>query len=398
MNKQSPELGRAALFDVYRPGPVAFSHGEGSWLFDRDGKRYLDFSTGIAVSALGHAHPRLVEALREQGSRLWHVSNLYPIPEQARLGELLTHRSCAEKVFFCNSGTEALEGLLKTARTFHASQGDQERVEIIGFEGSFHGRTLAAWAAAGKEAVGYGPLPVGFRQVPFGNVNALRDAMSSKTAAILLEPIQGEGGIRVPPDGFLAAVRAAADEFGCLVALDEVQCGVGRTGRFWAHEAMSLRPDLWMAAKGLGCGFPIGAVLAGPGVSVGMQPGVHGSTFGGNPLAMAVGCAVVEEIDRPEFLQAIGERGEQLRLGLNALVDRFPSLLSEVRGLGLMRGLVFVDPTYGLRELVWNFMDAGLLTVPSSGGTLRLLPPLNVSEEEVAEALRILEKVITLKS
>ena len=359
--------------------------GEGSWLVTAEGTRYLDFAAGIAVNSLGHAHPHLVAALTEQAQKLWHVSNLYEIPDQTRLGERLVANSFADKVFFGNSGGEALECAIKTARRYHFVNGNPERIRIITFEGAFHGRTLATLAAGGqaKYLEGFGPKAEGFDQVPFDDMKAVEAAISSETAAILVEPIQGEGGVRVFPASSIKKLRQLCDDHGLMLVMDEVQCGVGRTGRLFAHEWSDVTPDIMAVAKGIGGGFPMGACLATDEAAKGMTPGAHGTTFGGNPLAMAVGNAVLDVILEEGFLDGVVAKGLMLKQGLAGVVDEHPDVFEEVRGMGLMMGLKCRLPN-GAVQLAMR--DQELLMAPAGENVLRLLPPLTVSEEELRDA------------
>ncbi len=377
----------SALYGTYARQPLAFERGEGCWIETADGERYLDFAAGIAVNSLGHAHPHLVEALTEQAGKLWHVSNVYEIPGQARLGERLAESSFAEKVFFTNSGAEALECAIKTARRYHHVNGQPERIRIITFEGAFHGRTLATIAAGGqaKYLEGFGPKVEGFDQVPFGDEDALLKAIGPETAAILVEPIQGEGGVRPVPNAFMRRLRELCDRHGLLLILDEVQSGVGRTGKLFAHEWAEITPDLMAVAKGIGGGFPLGACLATAEAAKGMTPGTHGTTFGGNPLAMAVGNAVLDVVLEDGFLENIAARGLQLKQGLAAVADAFPDVIEGIRGEGLMIGIKCKVQNLRLLEAL---RDQKMLVVPAGDNVLRLLPPLIVTEDEIREAVK----------
>ncbi|MBN7761786.1 aspartate aminotransferase family protein [Nitratireductor aquimarinus] len=377
----------SALYGTYARQPLAFERGEGCWIETADGERYLDFAAGIAVNSLGHAHPHLVEALTEQAGKLWHVSNVYEIPGQARLGERLAESSFAEKVFFTNSGAEALECAIKTARRYHHVNGQPERIRIITFEGAFHGRTLATIAAGGqaKYLEGFGPKVEGFDQVPFGDEDALLKAIGPETAAILVEPIQGEGGVRPVPNAFMRRLRELCDRHGLLLILDEVQSGVGRTGKLFAHEWAEITPDLMAVAKGIGGGFPLGACLATAEAAKGMTPGTHGTTFGGNPLAMAVGNAVLDVVLEEGFLENIAARGLQLKQGLAAVADEFPDVIEGIRGEGLMIGIKCKVQNLRLLEAL---RDQKMLVVPAGDNVLRLLPPLIVTEDEIREAVK----------
>ncbi len=380
-----------ALMPTYARAELAFERGEGPYLYTAEGRRFLDFASGIAVNALGHSHPHLVEALTAQAQKLWHVSNLYRIPEAERLARRLAESTFADTVFFSNSGAEAIECGLKLVRKYHHATGHPERYRVITCSGAFHGRTLTTISAAAnpKYLEGFAPAVEGFDNVAFGNLNELRAAITPETGAILVEPIQGEGGIRPADLAFLRALREVCDEFGLLLFLDEVQCGVGRTGRFFAHEWAEIRPDVMATAKGLGGGFPIGACLATEAAAVGMTAGTHGSTFGGNPLAVAVGNAVLDVVLAEGFLERVEAVAAQLREGLEGLVERHPGLLAGVRGAGLMLGLRCEVPN---AELMARLRDGGLLTVPAAENVLRILPPLIIEAQQVEEALGILEQ------
>ncbi len=379
------------VMPTYARAPLSFERGEGSWLIASDGRRFLDFGAGIAVNALGHAHPKLVAALERQARRVWHVSNLYEIPEQRRLAERLVAETFAETVFFTNSGTEAAELAIKMARKWGGMEG-RGRHEILCFEGAFHGRSTGAIAAAGSEKLtsGFGPLMPGFRQLPWGDHEALEAAVGPETAAIMIEPIQGEGGIRVLPKDCLRGLRARADETGCLLILDEVQCGMGRTGALFAHESAGITPDIMLVAKGIGGGFPLGAVLATEEAAAPMTAGSHGSTYGGNPLACAVGEAVLSEVAQPEFLAEVRRKATGLRQRLGALVDGHPGVIAEIRGEGLMLGLRVVDGVPCAR-LVEAARDEAMLTVPAADNVVRLLPSLTATDDELAEGVARLD-------
>ncbi|MBY8976719.1 aspartate aminotransferase family protein [Rhodobacteraceae bacterium NNCM2] len=384
----------APVMPTYARAPLEFERGEGSWLTTTDGRKYLDFGAGIAVNALGHAHPKLVAALETQARRLWHVSNLYDIPEQKALADLLVANTFADTVFFTNSGTEAMEGCIKAARKYWSAKGE-DRTEIITFDGSFHGRTIGAISAAGSEKLtaGFGPMLPGFVHVPFGDHDALKAAVGPKTAAIMIEPIQGEGGIRPVPAQELRFLRELCDESGALLILDEIQSGMGRTGHLFAHEAAGITPDLMGIAKGIGGGFPLGAFLATEDAASGMVAGTHGSTYGGNPLACAVGRAVLEEVSQPAFLEAVRDKARFLRQKLAELADDHPEI-AEIRGEGLMIGLRIAEGTTNL-SIVEAGRAAGILTVPAADNVIRLLPALNISEEELAEGVRRLDQALT---
>ena len=378
------------ILPTYARAPLSFVKGEGCWLIEADGRRFLDFGAGIAVNALGHAHPALVAALTAQAQALWHTSNLYHIPNQQALAEKLVAHSFADTVFFTNSGAESCELAVKMARKHFFERGMPERVEIIAFEGSFHGRSTAGIAAAGSEKMthGFGPLLPGFSQLPWGDHAALENAITPRTAAILIEPVQGEGGIRPLPDVCLQGLRELCDRHGILLILDEVQCGMGRTGRLFAHEWAGVVPDIMMVAKGIGGGFPLGATLATEHAAAGMTVGTHGSTYGGNPLGCAVGCAVMDMMTEPGFLAQVNRVAGRLRQGLDGLVATHPSVFSSVRGTGLMLGLECAAPN---TEVLQACYDARLITVPAAGNVLRLLPPLTLAADEAQEGLNRLD-------
>ncbi len=383
-----------AVLPTYTRAPLSFVRGEGSWLVAGDGSRYLDLGAGIAVNALGHAHPALVAALGAQAAQLWHVSNLYSIPQQEKLAAMLVERSFADTVFFTNSGTEAAELAIKMARKYWHDQGQPERTGIVTFEGAFHGRSTGAIAAAGSEKMtkGFGPLMPGFRVLPFGDHDALRAAVTDRTAAVMLEPIQGEGGIRVLHDACLRGLRDLCDATGALMILDEVQCGMGRTGRLFAHEWAGITPDIMMVAKGIGGGFPLGAVLATERAASGMGAGTHGSTYGGNPLGCAVGAAVMGIIADPAFLAEVARKGALFRQKLEGLVAAHPAVFEGVRGQGLMLGLKCrIAPA----EVVKAGYAQHLLTVPAADNVLRLLPALNIPDADLAEAVARLDRAAT---
>jgi len=370
---------------TYNRQNLIFERGEGSWLISTAGERYLDFASGIAVNALGHAHPALVEALNEQAANLWHTSNLYRVAGQEKLGDRLSAASFADKVFFCNSGAEAVEGAIKTARRYHFANGAPERWRLITFSGAFHGRTLATIAAAGNEKYleGCGEAADGFDQVEFGDLQAAEAAISAQTAGMLIEPVQGEGGIRVASSEFLRGLRDLCDEHGLLLILDEVQSGVGRSGKLFAHEWAGITPDIMAIAKGIGGGFPLGAFLASNEAAKGMVPGTHGSTFGGNPLAMAVGNAVLDIILEPGFLQEVQHRALRLKQQLARLKDELPDAVEELRGQGLLMGLKLkADLPVG--EAVLACSAQKLLTVAAGNNVMRVMPPLTVSDDEIS--------------
>jgi len=383
-------MSASALFGTYARSGLEFDHGEGVWLVASDGRRFLDCGSGIAVNALGHSHPHLVEALKTQAEKLWHVSNLHPVAGQERLGRRLADVTFADRVFFTNSGAEAMEAAIKTARRYQYDQGHPERFHVVTFEGAFHGRTLATIAAGGqaKYLEGFGPKAPGFDQVPAGDLEALKQVIGPQTAAIAIEPIQGEGGVREVPAEFLRQLRKICDDEGLLLIFDEIQTGVGRTGKLFAHEWSGVNPDIMAIAKGIGGGFPVGACLATAEASAGMVPGTHGTTFGGNPLAMAVGNAVLDVILADEFLDAVKSKGLSFKQKLAGLVDNHPKVLSDVRGTGLMLGLKCVVP---VAELVSMAREHGLLAVPAGDNVVRIMPPLTISEEEISEAVGRLE-------
>lgn len=382
------------LLPTYNRAPLAFARGEGAWAITADGTRYLDLGAGIAVNALGHANPALVAALTEQAGKIWHVSNVYSIPEQQRLADMLVDETFADTVFFTNSGTEAAELAIKMVRKYWDHEGQPDRIEILTFEGAFHGRSTGAIAAAGSDKMtkGYGPLMPGFRTLPWGDLDALKAAIGPQTAAVMLEPIQGEGGIRALPDADLRAIRDLCNYTGALLVLDEVQSGMGRTGRLFAHEWAGITPDIMMVAKGIGGGFPLGAVLATEKAAAGMTTGTHGSTYGGNPLATAVGAAVMGIVADPDFLAEVNRKGALLRQRLEGLVAAHPAVLESVRGQGLMLGLK-------LHTAPADFVKAGydqqVLTVGAADNVVRLLPPLNITDDEIAEAVARLDRVAT---
>ena len=378
------------VLPTYNRAPIAFERGEGAWAIATDGTRYLDLGAGIAVNALGHANPALVAALTEQAGRIWHVSNLYQIPEQERLADLLVAHTFADTVFVTNSGTEAAELAIKMARKYWSEKGE-DRSEILTFEGAFHGRSTGAIAASGGEKMvkGFGPLMPGFVHLPWGDMDALEAAIGPRTAAVMLEPVQGEGGIRPLPDADLRRVRELCDRTGALLILDEVQSGMGRTGKLFAHEWAGVSPDIMMVAKGIGGGFPLGAVLATEAAAAGMAAGTHGSTYGGNPLACAVGARVMEIVADPAFLAEVNRKAGLLRQKLEALVAAHPEVFAAVRGQGLMLGLKCkVAPA----DLVKAGYAEHILTVPAGDGVLRLLPPLTITDAEIAEAVQRLDR------
>ncbi|MFZ1661416.1 MAG: aspartate aminotransferase family protein [Paracoccaceae bacterium] len=378
------------VLPTYNRAPLAFSKGEGSWLVATDGTRYLDLGAGIAVNALGHANPDLIAALTEQAAKVWHVSNLYQIPEQQRLANLLVDNTFADTVFFTNSGTEAAELAIKMARKYWYEKGD-ERTQILTFEGSFHGRSTGAIAASGSEKMvkGFGPLMPGFQALPWADMAALKAAIGPQTCAVMVEPVQGEGGIRPLSDADLKQIRALCDESGALLIFDEVQCGMGRTGRLFAHEWAGVTPDIMMVAKGIGGGFPLGAVLATEKAAAGMVAGTHGSTYGGNPRACAVGAKVMEIIATPAFLSEVNRKAALFRQRLESLVAAHPAIFESIRGQGLILGLKCkIAPA--------DFVKAGygehVLTVPAADNVVRLLPPLTLTDDDIAEAVTRLDR------
>lgn len=384
-----------SILPTYNRAPLTFVSGSGSWLVEADGRRFLDLGAGIAVNVLGHAHPDLVAALTQQANKLWHVSNLYHIEPQQKLADLLVEHTFADTVFFTNSGTEACELAVKMARKYHYDNGAPERTDIITVDGSFHGRSSAGIAAAGSEKMtkGFGPLLPGFVHLPFRDHDALIEAAKSPTVgAIMVEPVQGEGGIRALPDACLKGLRDLCDEHGILMILDEVQCGVARTGKLFAHEWAGIMPDIMMVAKGIGGGFPLGAVLASQNAASGMTAGTHGSTYGGNPLACAVGCKVMEIVADPAFIADVNRKAGLLRQKLEGLVAGNPAVFEDVRGSGLMLGLK-------CKAINTDIVQAGysenLLTVPAADNVVRLLPPLNITDAEIDDAVVRLQKSAT---
>ena len=379
-----------SVLPTYTRAPLHFVKGEGTWLVEEDGRRFLDLGSGIAVNALGHAHPALVAALTEQAGNLWHVSNLYEIPQQQALADKLVAATFADTVFFTNSGTESCELAVKMARKYWYDKGQPEKTDIIAFEGAFHGRSSAGIAAAGSEKMikGFGPVLPGFKHVPWGDHDALHAAIDEATGAILIEPVQGEGGIRPLPDHCLKGLRELCDEKGILLILDEVQCGMGRTGRLFAHEWAGISPDIMMVAKGIGGGFPLGAVLATEEAASGMTAGTHGSTYGGNPLGCAVGCAVMDHVADEAFLSDVNRKAGLLRQKLESLVAAHPEVFEGNRGMGLMLGLKCKLPP---ADLVRAGYDALVITVPAADNVLCLLPPLTIPEDEIGEAVARLD-------
>jgi acetylornithine/N-succinyldiaminopimelate aminotransferase len=382
------------LLPVFARVDLAFERGEGCWLIATNGERYLDFTSGVAVNALGHAHPHLVTALQEQATKLWHMSNLFRSPDGEKLAARLCEQSFADYVFFCNSGAEAMEGVIKLVRHYHFSKGNPARYRIVTFEGAFHGRTLATLAATGtaKYLEGFGPPVDGFDQVPHGDLEAVKKAIGPHTAGILIELVQGEGGVRSASPAFIKALRALCDEQGILLAFDEVQTGMGRTGELFAYKRVGVEPDVMSLAKALGGGFPIGAVLASAEAASGMAPGSHGSTFGGNPLAVAAANAVLDVMLAPGFFDHVQKMSLLLKQKLASVVDRYPSILSEVRGEGLLIGVKAVVPS---GDLVNALREQKLLTVGAGDNVVRFLAPLIVSEAEIDHSVQSLERACT---
>ncbi|MFT8244762.1 aspartate aminotransferase family protein [Roseomonas sp. BN140053] len=382
-----------ALMPTYNRADLAFERGEGAWLWTDDGRRFLDFGAGIATTSIGHAHPHLVSAIAEQAGKVMHTSNLYRVPQAERLAQRLADSSFADSVFFCNSGAEANEGMIKAVRKHYAETGRPDRFRIICFEGAFHGRTLATLSATGnaKYLAGFGPVVEGFDHVPFGNMNAVRDAIGPNTAAIMIEPIQGEGGVRPADLRFLQELRRTCDEFGLLLALDEVQTGMGRTGKLWAHQWAGIEPDVMSSAKGIGGGFPLGAILAKEAVAEHLKPGTHGTTYGGNPLACAAGNAVLDVILAPGFLDRVDGVARYLWRGLHDLAARHPAVIAGVQGAGLLLGLRLRDGVVNT-EMQSAAAAEGLLTVAAGMNVLRVAPPLIVTEAECDEAIALLDR------
>ena len=381
-----------AVMPTYGRWDVAVDRGEGLYLYATDGRKFLDFTSGIAVTGLGHCHPHVVAAVTEQAKRLWHTSNLFRIPGQERLAQRLVDNTFADTVFFGNSGAEACELSIKVARKYQSETGHPERYRVISCHGSFHGRTFATLAAAGNEAYlkGFGPAMEGFDHVAFGNLNEMRAAIGKETAAIMVEPIQGEGGVKAAPEEYLRGLREIANEFGLLLVYDEVQSGMGRTGKLFAHEWEGVAPDVMAIAKALGNGFPVGACLATERAAAGMTAGTHGSTFGGNPLAMAAGNAVLDMMLKPGFFERVGAMAKLLRGRLEMLVGSYPKLFAELRGAGLLLGIRCVVPA---ADIVTKLRQNGLLCLTAGENVLRILPPLIVGERGIDEALDVMNKV-----
>lgn len=386
---------REAIMPVYAPPSILFVDGKGSYLIADNGDKYLDFTAGIAVNALGHHHPHLVDALKQQADKLWHTSNMFRIEPAERLAERLAKLTFADKVFFANSGAEANECGLKAMRRYHWDNGDKKRTRIIGMTHSFHGRTIATVGASGNKSYteGFIPCDYGFDQAEFGNIESLKALISEETAGVILEPIQGEGGITVVDKAYLQQVRQLCDEYGILLMFDEVQCGVARSGYLYAYEALGVEPDVLSTAKGIGGGFPLGACLANNKVGSHMVVGTHGSTFGGNPLATAVGNAVLDVVAEPEFLQSVKEKGEYLRKQLRDLGHRYPTVYGDVSGLGLMVGMKVIPTNTDMLVLLRDKYHT--LVVKAGGNSLRFLPPLTVSQAEIDALIEVLEKVAT---
>ena len=383
-----------AVMATYARQDLVFERGEGSWLVATNGDRYLDFASGVAVNALGHAHPKLIAALSAQAEKLWHTSNLYRVAGQEKLAERLVAATFAEQVFFCNSGAEACEAAIKTARRYHYVSGRPERWRIITFEGAFHGRTLATISAGGNEKYleGFGPPVEGFDHVPFADLAAVEQAIGPETAAIMIEPVQGEGGVNVAPLEYMRALRELCDRHGLLLVLDEVQSGMGRTGALFAHEWAGITPDIMAIAKGIGGGFPLGALLATSEAAKGMTAGTHGSTFGGNPLATAVGNAVLDAVLEPGFLDGVRKKALRLKQALAAVQDEHPGLVEDVRGTGLLMGIKLKAAP---ADVVKAAIAEKLLLAGAGGNVVRLLPPLNATDEEIAEAAGRLSRALS---
>ncbi|WP_431304720.1 aspartate aminotransferase family protein [Sediminicoccus sp. BL-A-41-H5] len=382
-----------ALMPTYNRADLAFERGEGAYVWTDSGRRFLDFGSGIATSSLGHGHPHLVKAIAEQAARVMHVSNLYRVPQAEKLAARHVAASFADSVFFCNSGAEANEGMVKAVRKYHAENGHPEKFRMICFEGAFHGRTLAMLSATGNEKylAGFGPAVEGFDHVPFGNMNAVRDAITPATAGIMIEPVQGEGGVRPADLRFLRELRAVCDEFGLLLALDEVQTGMGRSGKLWAHQWAGIEPDVMSSAKGIGGGFPLGAVMAKEAVAKHLKPGTHGTTYGGGPLACAAGNAVLDVVLAPGFLDQVDRVARHLWHGMLALAERHPRVVLGVQGAGLLLGLRLApDVSNGAMQA--QCVEEGLLTVAAGMNVLRVAPPLIITEAEVDEALAMLDR------
>lgn len=394
MKPVTPSNQASSILPTYMRTPVAFERGEGAWLTASDGERYLDFGAGIAVASVGHCHPHIVNALTEQGSKLWHVSNLYQIPQAEKLAARLTAASFADYVFFTNSGAEAVEGAIKTARKYHAANGAEERIELITFDGAFHGRTLSTIAAGGNDKYieGFGAPVEGFhRHVPYGDIDAVKAAISPKTAGVLVEPLQGEGGVRVASKAFFQELRSVCDDNNILLVLDEVQTGIGRTGKLFAHEHFGISPDIIAVAKGIGGGFPLGAFMTTKEAGKGMIAGTHGTTYGGNPLATAVGNAVLDIVLEDGFLEQVQQTGLLLRQRLAELQDKYPDVIAGVRGEGLMLGLVIAEGVTNA-DVTLAIRGENMLVIPAGENVVRLLPPLTIGPEDVSSAMQRLDK------
>lgn len=392
-------MNRDSLFPTYAPANIRFAAGEGSWLTDTSGRRYLDFIAGISVNTLGHAHPALVAALHAQAQKLWHLSNMFDVPGQSELAHRYCELTFADRVFFTNSGAESIECALKSARRYHAANGAPHRIDVIGFEGAFHGRTYATINAAGnpKYLDGFGPPLPGYVQAPFGDLAALESLIGPSTAAILIEPVQGEGGLRASPVSHLEALRKICDEHGILLIYDEVQCGAGRTGQLFAHQwSDKAAPDIMAVAKGVGGGFPMGMCLATEAVARHMTPGTHGTTYGGNALAVAVGGVILDHVTAPGFLESVRTRADQLREGLASLQSKYPGLIDGIRGKGLLTGFKLNGvPNTELRDMA---RESGLLVGVAGDNVIRLAPPLNVKPDEITEAISKLASVLAAVS
>ncbi|WP_018996350.1 aspartate aminotransferase family protein [Hirschia maritima] len=385
---------RNHIFPTYAPPAIQFERGEGIRLWDRDGREYFDFISGISVNTLGHAHPDLVKALENQAQKLWHLSNMFDVPGQSELADRYCELTFADRVFFANSGAEAVECALKTARRYHFEKGDADRIEIIGFDGAFHGRTYATINAAGNPNYlkGFGPALPGYTKLPFGDMDALKSTLSKKTAAVIIEPVQGEGGLRPVSSENLRLIRKLCDEVGALLIYDEVQCGAGRTGKLFAHEwAETAAPDLMATAKGVGGGFPLGMCFATEEVAQFMLPGTHGTTYGGNALAVAVGHAVLDHLSKPEFLDNVKVIADQIRAGFETIQKEVPGTIEEIRGKGLLIGAKLIVPNIAVRNAT---RDLGLLIGVAGDNVVRLAPALNVTSEEVSEAMSRLKKAL----
>ena len=383
------------LIPSYAPPDVVFERGEGVWLYDAQGEKWLDFIAGIAVDALGHCHPALVGALEAQTRKLWHVSNMFKVPMREHLAARYCADTFADLVFFTNSGTEAIEGALKAARKFHADKGEEDRIEVVTFKGAFHGRSYGAINAGGNPAYlkGFGPRLPGFTQIPFASEAAAKAAITGKTAAVLIEPVQGEGGLRAAPDGFLRLLRQLCDETGALLIYDEIQCGAGRTGKLFAYQWSGAKPDIMAVAKGVGGGFPLGAWLTTQAVGEHMVVGTHGSTYGGNPLAMAVGIALWDEITKPGFLDHVTQMGQFLKQQMAGLADSYSDVIADVRGKGLLTGFKLHEK-YNNRALMAQARERGLLVGAAGDNVVRMAPPLIITEDHGRRAIKVLDETL----